>query len=277
MKPMDSGLSSVVTGRRRTAQKVSLRRARLLEQLQSVSWTSVERIIADLGVSEATIRRDLRCLEAKGVIRRDYGAVRLADPPTFAPYLDDPGFREQVHHMAEEKRRIGRVAAGLIEDGETVAIAPGTTTAQVAQALHDKRDLTVVTNAVNIVMELSRRKDFRIHVTGGRLSGDWFALVGPGALRSIRTVFPDKFFFGANGVHWEHGVTDRHGEEAAANLAMARRARQRILVADHTKLGQVASCLVCPIQEVSIIVTDAVAAGEMIAPFEASGIQVLRA
>jgi DeoR family transcriptional regulator of aga operon len=89
-------------------------------------------------------------------------------------------------------------------------------------------------------------------------------------------MFTDKLFFGANGIHVEHGVTDRHTEEAAMNEAMVRQARQRIVVADHTKFRQIARCLVCPIQAVNTIITDTSATDEMIAPFLDLGIEVLR-
>jgi DeoR/GlpR family transcriptional regulator of sugar metabolism len=248
----------------------------MLEGLAVDRWTPVDEIMGRTEASQATIRRDLRFLERKSVVRREHGAVRLAESRTFEPFLDDPGFREQVHRMAREKRRIGAAAAMLIADGETIAISPGTTTSQIAQSLCGRKNLTVVTNAVNVAMEMSRDKNVSVHLVGGYLSGNWFALVGPRALEVTRTLFTDKFFTGANGIHVEHGVTDEHTEEAAVNQAMARQARQRILVVDHTKFGRIAKCLVCPIRDVNMIVTDTGATDEMIAPFQNLGIRVLR-
>jgi DeoR family transcriptional regulator of aga operon len=242
------------------------------------AWTTVEELIARTGASQATIGRDLRFLEAKGLVRRDHGTVRLAELSTFGPFLDDPGFKEQVHRMAAEKRRIGRAAAALIQDGETIAISPGTTTGQIAQALGEggPKKLTVLTNAVNVAMELSRRRGVVVHLPGGCLSGDWFAVVGPRAIESVKTVFTDKLFFAANGVHPQLGVTDRHADEAATNEAMVRQARYRILAVDHSKFGQVARHLVCPINEVNLIITDSGATDEMIGPYLDLGIEVLR-
>jgi DeoR/GlpR family transcriptional regulator of sugar metabolism len=248
----------------------------LLKELAVDKWTSVEQIRTRTGASEATIRRDLRVLEGKGSVRREHGAARLAESRTFEPFLDDPGFREQLHRMAREKRRIGAAAASLIEEGETVAISPGTTTSQIAQALRGRKNLTVITNAVHVAMELSREKGIRVHLSGGYLSGNWFALVGPRALEFAGTLFTDKVFTGANGIHAEHGVTDEHAEEAAVNQALTRQGRQRILVVDHTKFGKIAKCLVCPIREVNTIVTDTGATDEMIAPFQKLGIEVRR-
>jgi DeoR/GlpR family transcriptional regulator of sugar metabolism len=259
-------LNGVLTPLRGARPKRS-RRFKLLEELSVDNWTAVEEVMSRAGASPAAIRRDLRVLEAKGVVRREHGAARLAEPVTFEPFLDNPGFSEQVHRMARERRRIGIAAEALIRDGETVSISSGTTTMQIVQALSARKYLTVVTNAVNVAMELSRSRAIRVHLPGGYLGDDWFSLVGPQALESIRTLFTDKAFFGANGVHSEHGVTGRHIEEASMNQSMARQARKRIVVVDHTKFGQIAKHVVCPIRDIDVIVTDT-GASDTIAPFE---------
>jgi DeoR family transcriptional regulator of aga operon len=248
----------------------------ILDHLSGGGRVSVEELIRRTGASPATVRRDLRRLQRDGLLRRDHGAVSLAAPVAFEAFLGDPGFREQVHHLAAEKRRIGAAAAARIQDGETVGIAPGTTAAQIARMLRSRKNLTVVTNALNVAVDLSRRKDFTVHLTGGYLSGEWFAMVGPRALEFISTMFTHQFFFGANGVHPDRGVTDRHPEEAAVNRAMADQSGERVLVVDHTKFGHVAACLVCPIQRVDIIITDTGASDDAIAPFVALGMEVLR-
>lgn len=258
------------------AKNVRSRRSLIVEHLSETGRVRVEDLIRQTGASPATIRRDLRRLQRDGLVRRDHGVVFLAEPVAFEAFLDDPGFRDQLDRMAIEKRRIGAAAAALIRDGETIGIAPGTTAAQIARMLRSRKDLTVVTNALNVAMDLSRRRDFTVHLTGGYLSGDWFALVGPKAMEFIPTMFTSKFFFGANGVHPERGVTDRHAEEAAVNRAMADQARQRILVVDHSKFGQVAGYLVCPIKNVDVIITDSGASDEVMAPFLALGIEVVR-
>jgi DeoR family transcriptional regulator of aga operon len=260
----------------RLARKIQRRCAAILEILASGQEVAVEELIHRAKASPATVRRDLRRLEIQGLVRRAHGVVALAESRGYEPFLDDPGFRDQLHHMAAEKRRIGVAAAALVRDGETIAIAPGTTAAQMSRLLRSRRDLTIVTNALNVAMDLSRQRHVTVHLTGGYLSGNWLAMVGPKALEFIAAMFTDTFFFGANGIHPEHGVTDRHPEEAAANAAMARQARKRILLADHTKFGHTARFLVCPIAEVDMIITDAGASEESIAPFLRLGIQIVR-
>ena len=200
----------------------------------------------------------------------------MAESRGFEPFLSDPGFRDQVHHMAAEKRRIAAAAAALVQEGDTVALAPGTTVAQMSRLLRSRRELTILTNALNVAMDLSRQPQLSVHVTGGYLSGNWMAMVGPKALEFVSAMFTDTFFFGANGVHPEHGVMDRHPEEAAINQALARQARKRVLLVDHTKFGHTAPLQVCCIQEVHAIITDTQASDEMIAPFQRLGIEVMR-
>jgi DeoR family transcriptional regulator, aga operon transcriptional repressor len=260
---------------RRPAQKVQDRREAILNHLSGGQMLAIEQLIAALGISPATVRRDLRHLARERLVRREHGLVALAEPFAFAPFMEDPGFRQQVHQMAKEKRRIATAAASLIQDGQTIALAAGTTTAQISCLLGTKRDLTVVTNAVNVAMEIAYRKGFIVHLTGGYLSGDWFAMVGPRALDFIRTMFVDSFFFGANGVHPEHGITDRHVEEAAINRALAAQAKRRFLLADHTKLGQVAKCLVCGIEQIDTIITDSEADAVIVQALRHAGVEVL--
>jgi DeoR/GlpR family transcriptional regulator of sugar metabolism len=248
----------------------------ILELLSHKDRLTVENLVRVLEASPATVRRDLRRMENQGLLRRDHGGVMARDPAMYEPFLDDSTFREQVRRCALEKQRIGTAAAELVKDTEKVGLGGGTTVAKVLRGLHTRKDLTVVTYAVNVAMELSRQKNLHVHVTGGYLSGDWFALVGPRALESVPHHFLDKFIFGASGVHPDRGITDRHTEEAALNRAMLKQAQTRVLVIDHTKLGVVSKCLVCPLQDIHIMITDNAASDEMVAPYRQKGIDVRR-
>jgi DeoR family transcriptional regulator of aga operon len=258
------------------ADKVERRRRRVIEQLSSGRKFKIEELVQALGVAAPTLRRDLREMEQEGLVRREHGAVTLADPSGLETLFHDPGFRDQLHHMAEEKRRIGMAAAALVPDGATVGMVGGSTTMQMARSLKSKRDLTIVTNALVLPLELSRKSDITIHLTGGHLSRNWLTMVGPRALDFIQTMFVDLLFIGANGIHPVHGVTDRHVDEATVHAAFLKRAKKRILVADHTKFREVAKCVVCPMREVETIVTDRGADDETVAPFRALGLEVLQ-
>ena len=248
----------------------------ILELLGHEPRLSVEKLVTLLSASPATVRRDLRRLEHQGLLTRDHGGASARDPMMYEPFLQDSTFREQIRHCTLEKQRIGTAAAALIADAETVGIGGGTTVAKSLRGLRGRKDLSVMTYAVNVAMELSHFKNIHVHVTGGDLSGNWFALVGPRALEAVPQYFFDKFIFGASGVHPESGITDYHTEEAAMNRAMIQQARKKILLVDHTKLGVVSKRLVCNLSEIDIIVTDTGASSEVVLPFEKAGIEVRR-
>lgn len=254
-----------------------LRSERILDILLQAGRVDVDSLVEELNASPATVRRELARLEHKGLLKRDRGGAFLSVPTMFEPFLGDFTFANQIHRMAAEKARIGALAASLVKDGEIIGLAPGTTTTHVTRFLKQRSKLTIVTNAVNIAMELSRNNDFSIHLTGGVLSGEWFAMVGPRALEAVNEIQMDRYFFGANGVDPVNGISDLHMEEAAINRAMLKSARKRIVVVDHLKLGEIASYLVCPLNEIHMIITDRDAPKELVARFEEAGVEVLLA
>src|SRR5262249_27377620 len=150
--------------------------------------------------------------------------------------------------QAAEKRRIGLVAAQLVADGETLAIGAGTTATQVARSVCLHKGITVLTNAVNVAMELSHRDDLKVFVTGGQLRGDWFALVGPSPIWNASEMFVDKAFTGVDGIHIEHGLPTNSPDQAPIPRAMMRQARQKIVVADRRKLGAIGTALIWPME-----------------------------
>src|SRR4030095_8779625 len=186
-------------------------------------------------------------------------------------------FSEQEQKCTAEKRRIGLAAAQMIADGEIVAIGAGTTTTQVARSLRHRKNITVVTNALNVAMELSHRSDLKVFVSGGFLSSDWFALVGPAAAESVSEMFVDKVFIGVDGIHSEHGLTTNYPDQAAIHRQMMRQARQRIVVADHRKIGVVGSSLIWPASDFHTLVTDKATSDKAIKHFAAKNINVLPA
>jgi DeoR family transcriptional regulator of aga operon len=194
----------------------------------------------------------------------------------YEAFRRDSSFKEQEGLHAEEKRRIGLAAAELVKDGDTIGLTPGTTATQVARSLRHRKGITVVTNTVNVAMELCHREDLAVYVTGGYLRGGWFSLVGAPAAAGAREVFLDKVFVGVNAIDAERGLTCLHPEEAAINRALIGQARERIVVADRSKLGRVVRCLICPTREVHVLITDQDASDDEIRPFLEKGIEVRR-
>ena len=258
------------------AGNIEQRAQQIMQELLRSGRVVVEDLARQFDVSPSTIRRELRVLESKGLLRRTHGGAITIAPMLYEPFRHLSSFQEQEEQRAGEKRRIGLAAAALIGDGETISIGAGTTTTQVARSLVHRKGITVVTNSVNVAMELSNRQDLKVFVSGGYLSGDWFALVGPTAMSSVTELFVDKAFIGVDGIHAELGLTTNYPDQATVHRAMLRQARQRIVVADHGKIGMVGRALIAMPSEINILITDDGASDESIAGFAAKGVQVLR-
>ena len=261
----------------RTAQIQPDRSEEILKELLRSGEVSVTELVRQLDVSPATVRRALRALEERGLLRRTHGGAVPIGPALYEPFRHVSSFGEQEKQRVLEKRQIGLAAADMVSDGETIAIGAGTTTTQVARSIRHRKGITIITNAVNIAMELSHRDDLKVMVTGGWLSGAWFALVGPGAIQSAGELFVDKAFVGVDGIDAARGLTTNYPDQAAIHRAMIKQARQTIVVADHRKLGVVGTALICPIADIHAIITDRAAPEHVITPFTAAGTHVTRA
>ncbi len=256
--------------------KQKARLTAILSNLQQSGSVAVEELSERLDVSLVTIRRDLDVLEQQGLLRRTHGGAVSIEPLFYEPFKNDRSFQAQVERFAQEKRRIGRAAANLIERGETIALTPGTTTTEVIRGLPLNQEITVVTNTVNVAMELSKRKDLKIFVTGGHLHGDWFSLVGPTAVHSLSQLLITTVFLGADGMDAKWGLSCFSPDEAHLNSEMVTHARRRIAVVDHSKFGVVAGWRICQTSDLDILVTDSGSSPAMTEPFEKANLKVLR-
>lgn len=252
------------------------RETQIMELVLRHGEVTVEELARRLGVSAATVRRDLTEMERRGMLRRTHGGAATLEPLLYEPFRHLSSFQEQEQQLSAEKRAIGLAASELVRDGETVAVGAGTTTTQVARSLRHRQGLTLVTNAVNIAMEMSHIPALRVFLTGGFLSGDWFAMVGPTAIQSAGELFTDHAFIGADGIHPEHGITTNYPEQAFIHRALLRQARCKIVVADHRKLGQTGTARICAAREIDLIITDRGATNKAVAPFIKLGIEVQR-
>jgi DeoR family transcriptional regulator, aga operon transcriptional repressor len=248
----------------------------ILGVLRQSGLVTVESLSAELGVSVVTIRRDLDQLERDGLLQRTHGGAVSIEPLFYEPFKNDRSFQAQLEKLAEEKRRIGRAAAALVKPGETIALTPGTTTTEVIRGLPLNQNNTVVTNTINIAMELSKRKDLEVFVTGGHLRGDWFSLVGPTAIQSLEQIIVHTLFIGADGIDSTCGATCFSSDESDLNSAMVKLSRRRIAVVDHSKFGIVAGWRICQTTDLHTLITDMGATDEMIEPFRQAGIEVIR-
>lgn len=260
------------------SSKITDRADRIMKALLRAGTISVPELVEQVETSAPSIRRDLARLEKRGLIRRTHGGATLVEPLLYEPFRHDTSFQARELRSADQKRRIGLAAAELVQEKEIIGLNAGTTTTQIGRALRHRRDITVVTNAVNIGMELCNQPGIKTMLTGGMLAWAWaFALAGHATLDFLRGVNLDKAFIGASGFDLERGVTTLESEEAIVALTMLRQARQVILVADSSKLGQVSRALICPIAAIHILVTDSGLPAWAHDALTAKGIQVIRA
>lgn len=250
----------------------------ILRELRHKGSISLEDLVSHLRTSPASVRRDLAKLEMNGLVRRTPGGATLVEPLLYEPFRYDSVFQNREQHRAPEKRRIGLAAGELIQENETVGFTAGTTTTHVARSLRNRHNIRVITNAVNIAMELSNCAGLRTFVTGGFVQ--WagsFSLVGHAAVEFLNDIYMDKVFISVCGIDVQRGVTVIESEEALTFRAMIRQAKKAIVVADSSKLGAVTPALVCPISDIHMLITDTRASDKTVANFTERGIEVRRA
>jgi DeoR family transcriptional regulator of aga operon len=222
----------------------------ILEDLSDGGSVSVADLCRRLGVSAATIRRDLGLLEENRLLKRTHGGA-----VTQGLLYELPLRYKGARHL-EEKRRIARAAADLVAEGAAIGLTGGTTTTEVARALVARQQLTIVTNALNIASELAVRPNLRLVVTGGMARSASYELVGPLAEASLGELNLDLAILGADGVSVDTGLTTHHEVEAHTNLALIERARRVVVVADGSKVGRAAFARICGIDRVHDLITD---------------------
>jgi DeoR family transcriptional regulator of aga operon len=232
--------------------QATLRQQAIVDILGQDGNVHVADLAERLKVSAVTIRADLDFLEAQQALRRTRGGAVPLRPRRFELPIE---LTRQDY--AEEKRRIGRHGAGLVRSGETVIIDVGSTTTQLAKAMpRDLTDVVVVTNALNIALELEEHPGVTVVVTGGTLRPLQHSLVAPFAGVILREINADVAFIGCNGVDPEKGFTNTNLAEAEVKHAMIEAAGRIVFLADHSKLLHVATARVAPLEEADLLITD---------------------
>jgi len=239
-------------------EHLRLRKAATLRELSELT-----------GSSEVTTRRDLRSLEADGRLRRRHGgAVLQASPAHEPPYAD------KARVAAAEKAAIAEAAAELVEPGDAIVIGPGTTTRALARRLVDRADLIVVTNSLLVTEALMDAPAVEVHVTGGSLRASIHALIGPAAERSLSGLRTVRAFISGNGVTAERGLTTPNPLVASIDRALVAAAREVVVLADSTKIGQDTMCQTIASEDITHLIVDEGADPREIGRLRAMGVEV---
>jgi DeoR family transcriptional regulator, aga operon transcriptional repressor len=249
----------------------------ILKLLLQKGSVTVDELILTLKASAPSIRRDLTRLEGRGLIRRTHGGAALVQELLYEPFRYDTAFQTREHRYVKEKRHIGVAAAELVHENETIGLTAGTTTTWVARSLRHRNNITIITNAVNIGMELCNMPGLKVYLTGGQVRWPWsFSLIGPAATSPLNDMFVDRLFLSVSGIDVVRGATTNESDEALTFRAMVKQAKQVIVVADSTKLGVITPSLICPIEDIDVLITDGSVSDETAALFESKNVQVVR-
>lgn len=243
------------------------RRNQILERLQIEKRVVVSELSQIYGVSEETIRRDLEKLENDGLVIKSYGGAVLNEHSIF-----DMPFNIRKNQKITEKQMIAGLAADLVRDGEAVMLDASSTAVYVAKAMKKRKKLTVITNSVEIVVELFDMPEWTVISTGGVSRERSFALVGSRADQTIRSYHVDKAFISCKGLDLEYGITDSDEQDANCKRLMLQAAKERILVADGSKFGETAFTKVEDLTMIDRVVTDQKPSPEWMHTFEQMGI-----
>ncbi|MFD0673081.1 DeoR/GlpR family DNA-binding transcription regulator [Cohnella sp. GCM10027633] len=246
-------------------QGLNDRQQQMLDRIGRTGEAKIAYLKEAFQVTEMTIRRDLEKLEETGAIKRTFGGAIFVGK--------DIALQERAGLLTDEKARIGRQAAELVRPGESIFIDGGTTTSQVARCIPAGLNVTVVTNSLNVVAELTS-KHIPVLLTGGIHLESTNSLAGPIAAQSLAGMAFDRAFLGATGLDAEHGFSNSNIYEAEIKQIAIRQAKETNIVLDHSKFGAKVLVSFAPLSGVYRIVTDRVPDDALRLACEESGVIV---
>lgn len=227
------------------------RRRAILQLLNREARVLVTDLSTRFATSQITIRKDLEVLHAQGLLHRTHGGALTVQNGA----LIDPSLQEKEKLHRAEKLRIANAAVRMIEEGQSIILDSGTTTTTIARCLRGHRNLTVITNAVNIAAELANA-DIEVLMTGGTVRRNSFSLVGPLAEESLRQLSADVCFLGVDGFDTKMGLSTPNLLEAKVNRVMVEIARRVVAVCDSSKFGHRSLSHIVPTSAIHDVITD---------------------
>jgi DeoR family transcriptional regulator of aga operon len=251
---------------------VEERRRLIVELVAEHGRVTVEELAERFGISAVTIRGDLEALARAGTVKRSHGGAL----PVSTSQHDTPLPIKETRRLPE-KRRIGEAAARLINDGETVILDSGSTTVEIARQIRQRKwqSLTVITNALNIALELSGLPSVRVMMLGGLLRQTSYSLAGPDAEQALSRLSADRLFLGVDGLDPAIGITTPDPQEASLNSLMIGVSREIVAVLDASKLGQRSLSVIAPIKSLDLVITDTSAAKSYVDALRKQGVETM--
>ena len=245
------------------------RRRLIAENIRTRGVVSVGEMAHALGTTEITLRRDLRSMAREGLLVRTHGGAVLP-----AALGHEPSYSEKARQAGAEKAAIARLAAQMVQPGDSILLGPGTTTLALARLLVGSPELTVVTNSLLVAQALMDAPHVEVILTGGTLRRSIHALVGPATEDSVRSLRASQAFISGNGFSAERGLSTPSPLVAATDRALAGAAQQVVVLADYTKIGQETMCQTVPAARVHTLITDSRATPVELEAIRGAGVDV---
>jgi DeoR/GlpR family transcriptional regulator of sugar metabolism len=228
------------------------RRKKIIELLNQQKSVMVPELSLLFGVTEETIRRDLEKLEQNGILVRTYGGATLVEESFHEAPVEE---RQSINY--DGKERIGRKAAGLINDGDTIFLDASTSALQVAKSIKDRKGITVITNSEKVIIELSKSEGINVISTGGILRKKSMSYVGKIAEYNItNNYYARKAFVSCHGFTLNRGLTDSNEQEADIKKAVMNCCDEVIFLCDRSKFGKLGFSVLASLDEINCLVTD---------------------
>lgn len=250
------------------------RRNKIKERLFEEKSVKVADLVNEFQVSEETIRRDLNELAKEGLVEKNYGGAILTEElQRMASAI--PPIQQRQFQFYDEKNLIGKRAAGLVKDEQIVVLDAGSTTWFVAKYLDQLKDLTVISNGINIIEECSKNESSSIYMLGGQLKRNSMSMYGPQAQLELQKYNADIVFLGTSGVSMRHGFTSADLYEAEVKKMMVSAGQKKVVLADHSKLKKPGLISFCPFEEVDVLITSEMADETVLKEIEQYGIEII--
>jgi DeoR family transcriptional regulator of aga operon len=246
------------------------RRAYILKRLEVEERVNVSELSRKFGVSEVTIRKDLKHFEKKNILIRSRGGAMKQSLINV-----DLSIYDRRKKNMSLKEAIGRAAAATIMEGETVLLDTGTTVMELAKHLPKKIEITVVTNSVDITFRLAEYPNIRVLMTGGILRRNSLAVVGEQAAESLRNYYCDKYFLSADGVDIVNGMMTTNIEEAALARINIRNSAKVFALIDSSKFDRKGITSIAPLNQVDTLITDKGISAKVLSSIEGLGVEVI--
>jgi DeoR/GlpR family transcriptional regulator of sugar metabolism len=245
------------------------RKFRILEYVKQHRVATIAALAREFNVHEATVRRDLTEIEQEGLVKRTHGGVTIEQWTH-----NEASFNERTGHQVEQKIRIGKLAASMVQDGDHIIIDSGTTTLHIARNLTHRSNITVVTNDMNVAAELRDASGVKVILTGGELYPSSYMLNGMFTDHVLSSLHVQKAFIGIPAIHPKYGLMHPEAQLVPTKQNMIKAAQEIIVVADDSKIGKLSLHTVAPIEEMSILITGKEAPEFDIKQFKDSGVDV---